>query len=179
MGGAAARLSDGRVLVSGGRNAGSGLSTTSAEIFDPETGQWSSAGDVILGRYFHHLVPLPDGDALVVGGVPTLLERYDGATGEFTRLTTSLAARAGTPAAIELADGSILLSGSAWLESFDVGNATLHPAGTPLAERSSHSMTSLTDGRVLIVGGIRPGETRTPCSASWETARSTRARTWP
>src|SRR4051794_6085619 len=47
---AAVSLPDGRVLVVGGRNPGRVLA--SAEIFDPASGTWSSAGTMSRGRNF-------------------------------------------------------------------------------------------------------------------------------
>jgi hypothetical protein len=68
-GAAAAPLPDGRILVMGGSNA-SGTVLTSAEAFDPATGQFSSAGigSMNAARFGHAAAPLPGGRVLVAGG---------------------------------------------------------------------------------------------------------------
>jgi hypothetical protein len=72
FGAAAAPLSDGRVLVTGGYNA-SGTPLAGAEVFDPTTGQFSSAGigSMNTARFFHVAVPLPGGRVLIAGGDST------------------------------------------------------------------------------------------------------------
>jgi hypothetical protein len=67
---AAARLPDGRVLVAGGQTS-SNVSTASAEVFDPATNSFSSAGIGSMGtaRTTPVAAPLPDGRVLVAGGV--------------------------------------------------------------------------------------------------------------
>ncbi|MGA9373369.1 MAG: kelch repeat-containing protein, partial [Solirubrobacterales bacterium] len=70
----AAPLPDGRVLVAGGFDGSSYLS--SAEIFDPVTGSFSSAGvgSMTVPREGAAAAPLPDGRVLIAGGYsPALL----------------------------------------------------------------------------------------------------------
>ena len=62
----ATRLSDGRVLVSGGSN-GVGNSA-SAEIYNPALGTWSLTGSMSIPRYYHTGTQLSDGRVLVAGG---------------------------------------------------------------------------------------------------------------
>jgi hypothetical protein len=65
-------LPDGRVLVVGGRVfTPSFAALASAEIFDPTTGLFSSAGDLAIGRDSHTATALLDGSVLIVGGVDT------------------------------------------------------------------------------------------------------------
>jgi Ca2+-binding RTX toxin-like protein len=68
----AAPLSDGRVLLAGGFNpSGGALSEpSSAEVFDPATGTFSSAGigSMSVERRGAAAAPLPDGRVLVAGG---------------------------------------------------------------------------------------------------------------
>jgi hypothetical protein len=63
-------LSDGRVLATGGAQGYFSSSTTTAEIFDPRTGQWTRAASMDRTRRFHGAVRLPNGEVLVVGGYP-------------------------------------------------------------------------------------------------------------
>jgi hypothetical protein len=69
------RLLDGRVLVAGGINledtvpGGYPLKTSSsAEIYNPDTNTWRATGDLFQGRFGHVLILLPDGKVLVSGG---------------------------------------------------------------------------------------------------------------
>jgi hypothetical protein len=69
VGAAAAPLPDGRVLVAGGTSDFSN-SLSSAEVFDPVTNTFSSAGIGAMGspRRFAAAAPLPDGRVLLAGG---------------------------------------------------------------------------------------------------------------
>ena len=67
---AASLLSNGSVLIVGGDD-GSGTEESvlaSAEVFDPATGQWSSAGEMSQPRQGHSSVLLDNGTVLVAGG---------------------------------------------------------------------------------------------------------------
>ncbi|MDD9994707.1 MAG: hypothetical protein OXS35_03040, partial [Dehalococcoidia bacterium] len=70
----ATRMNDGRVLVTGGRGrsgAGGGYTTPpgdTAEIFDPETGDWTATAPLPSAREEHRAVLLEDGRVLVTGG---------------------------------------------------------------------------------------------------------------
>jgi hypothetical protein len=59
-------LPDGRILVAGGHNASSWL--TSAELYDPTTETWSATGSLAITRVYHTATLLPNGQVLVAGG---------------------------------------------------------------------------------------------------------------
>jgi len=59
-------LPDGTVLVAGGYGNSGYLS--SAELYDPAVGTWSSAGSMNSARYDHSAILLPNGTVLVAGG---------------------------------------------------------------------------------------------------------------
>lgn len=65
---AAARLSDGRVLVTGGRRQGSGDAIASVEIIDPSDGTSEEIADLRIARAGHEMVTFDDGTTIVVGG---------------------------------------------------------------------------------------------------------------
>uniref|UniRef100_UPI00389AA24F kelch repeat-containing protein n=1 Tax=Pyxidicoccus xibeiensis TaxID=2906759 RepID=UPI00389AA24F len=59
-------LDNGKVLVSGGWRAGTYL--TSAEVYDPASGTWSSTAPMASARRQHTATLLPNGKVLVEGG---------------------------------------------------------------------------------------------------------------
>ena len=80
----AVRLLDGRVLVVGGRDGQTNL--TSAELYDPATGTWSAAGSISKPLVAATL--LRDGKVLILvghaDGGPRSAEVYDPASGTWT-----------------------------------------------------------------------------------------------
>jgi len=66
---AATRLSDGRVLVSGGLSGFFGTANAHSEIFDPASGSWSDEpGDMQRRRGGHRLMTMTDGRVFAIGG---------------------------------------------------------------------------------------------------------------
>jgi hypothetical protein len=64
-------LRDGRVLVTGGTVAGRYPNTkvvATAEIYDPDKGRFSPAGDMMVPRHKHAAVLLIDRQVLIIGG---------------------------------------------------------------------------------------------------------------
>jgi Galactose oxidase, central domain/Kelch motif len=62
-----AQLSDGSVLLAGGRS-GAGALLNSAELYDPTSESWSSAGSMATARVGLRLTTLADGRVLATGG---------------------------------------------------------------------------------------------------------------
>ena len=60
-------LPNGEVLVAGGFNSSGSL--TSAELYDPASGTWTTAGNLNVGRRSHTATLLPNGKVLVSGGI--------------------------------------------------------------------------------------------------------------
>ncbi|MGZ6267798.1 MAG: kelch repeat-containing protein [Candidatus Limnocylindrales bacterium] len=126
---AATRLSDGRVLMTGGSNGSVGLA--SAEIYDASTGKFSPAGSMTADREYHASTLLANGRVFIAGGMHdpgsvacagpaciamvgttylTSAEIYDPATGKFSRTGSMATPRTG-PMAIDLQDGRVLVAG--------------------------------------------------------------------
>jgi hypothetical protein len=189
-GAVAAPLGDGRVLVAGGYydDAGGDHYLSSAEVFNPASGAFSSAGIGAMGTPRRGAVaaPLPDGRVLVAGGSYddgtehhlASAEVFNPATGAFTAVDDMTVARV-RAAAAPLPDGRVLVAGgnngSARLSSAEVFNpatGAFTPVSDMGADRARAAATPLADGRVLIAGGTNgppvPGAEVGPALASAE-----------
>src|SRR5437763_1589161 len=58
-------LSDGTVLVAGGRPFGP---ATMSELYDPQNQTWTNSGPLNIGREFHTQTTLTNGRVVVIGG---------------------------------------------------------------------------------------------------------------
>jgi Kelch motif protein/galactose oxidase-like protein len=171
----ATRLSDGRVLIAGGGPAswvtGVGPFLDVAALYDPGTGAFSPTGSMATAREGHTATLLANGRVLIAGGADRVdhavasAELYDPTTGTFSPTGSMTTARA-FQTATRLSDGRVLMTGgdpSPWLapgpyiasaEIYDPATGTFSPTG-PMAEgREWHVATLLSDGRVLITGGV-------------------------
>ena len=173
---AAVTLSDGRVLVAGGRvyvNVGGGFgfapSTASAEIFNPTTRQWTPTGSMLQPRDYFPAVRLADRSVLVAGGEVASrgpgasAERFDPDNGSWS-WTGSMAFSREYEVAALLHDGRVLVAGGygcRWqvcgvLRSSEIYSPTTG-AWTQAADmtmpRAYATATALPDGRVLVAGG--------------------------
>jgi hypothetical protein len=163
-------LSDGRVLVTGGWDAGA---FDSAELFDPATGAWTVTGTMKSPRFWHTATLLPDGRVLVVGGItrggwfyePYVLDEiYDPATGEWVAgggpFHTNDEGYRYNHGATRLESGGVLITGG-WSWNDDIHSMSLlydPPVAPPQSiadspARANHQATLLPDGRVLVTGG--------------------------
>ena len=188
---AGALLSDGSVLIAGG-NDGKGTDTSvlsSAEVFDPATGQWSSAGSMSHPRQGHSLVALDNGTALVAGGDSgddpfQSVEIYDPSSGTWSG-TADMADARERFAAVVLQDGKVLVVGGggtdgrlASAELYDPGSGTWSAAAEMSTPRLKPAAVVMQDGKVLVVGGLGAGqflgtaEVYDPATDSWSDAGS-------
>ena len=188
---AATLLSNGSVLVAGG-NDGKGTDTSvlaSAEVFDPATGQWSSAGSMSQPRQGHSLVTLGNGTALVAGGDAgddpfQSVEIYDPSSGAWSSANDMADARERF-AAVVLQDGRVLVIGGggtdgrlASAELYDPASGAWSPAAEMGTPRLKPAAVLLQDGKVLVVGGLGAGqflataEVYDPAADTWSDAGS-------
>jgi hypothetical protein len=64
---AAVRFPNGTVMITGGQLTG-GSGSTATDLYDPMSGNFTSAGNMTIGRHSHTATLLPDGTVLIAGG---------------------------------------------------------------------------------------------------------------
>jgi hypothetical protein len=91
-------LSDGEVLITGGETIVRDTTTVldTAELYDPTTGKFTSAGTMTDGRVFHTTTLLGNGEVLLAGGEDRVgnpvdtAELYNPSSGAFTATTGTM-----------------------------------------------------------------------------------------
>lgn len=159
---AAARLTDGRVLVVGGWTGSA--TTATAEVFDPKAHRFSSVGEMRSPRMDATVTSLASGSALVVGGASATGRPL--ATAElFERNRFSAVVPMSEPrahhAAVRLIDGRVLVVGgqvargraTTSVEIFDPATRTFSPTGSLHLPRCKHAAILLRDGQVMVIAG--------------------------
>jgi hypothetical protein len=177
----ATALKDGRVLIVGG---GSGHYPSqniyrSTELFDPGTGKFTSAGQLIVGRHKHAAILLRSGRVLVVGGSDNRdwhgeyasTEIYDPRAGTFSLTGAMNTSRFKLPAAVALLpNGKVLVAGGGpFAELYDetTGTFTKVP-GSLGSARFFASLALLSGGQALITGGYAESGNGLPATpAAW------------
>ncbi len=190
-------LHDGRVMIVGGASGPSSQdAVASATIFDPSTGRWGAATDMLQPRDYPMAVTLTDGSVLVAGGSRDgqpldTAERYNPGNGSWVA-----AGRLNLPRSMGaltlLGDGRALVTGggieggpgwgsTASAEIFNPKTGIWSIAAPMAVARARQTATLLVDGEVLVAGGATTyqGETGSvtaaveiydPKSDSWREA---------
>ncbi|HEX5749023.1 MAG TPA: kelch repeat-containing protein [Archangium sp.] len=164
-------LRDGRVLVAGGlTDDGDECTGTNclvgAELYDPATGTWTSAGTLNLARGFHAAALLANGKVLVSGGgkdgaQSNAAELYDPATGAWMSTGEMLSPRR-RHSLTPLPNGLVLAVGGydastgihASAELYNPLTGTWCTTGTMGQNRYEHTASLLPGGKVLITAGF-------------------------
>jgi Kelch motif protein len=136
-------LTDGRILITGGTSANPGLQNivASAEVYDPTTQTFTAIGSMTAPRATHRAVWLLDGRVLIVGGV------------QANQNDPTCAQALPPPCVQPITTCTGLALASA--EIFDPATNTFTATGSMATPRAiGHSATLLSDGRVLVAGGI-------------------------
>jgi hypothetical protein len=162
---AAALLPSGKVLVTGGLDA-AGNPLQTAEVYDPGTGTFSATHtNMTIARASHTATLLNTGNVLVVGWDNAFAELFDPVTGDFTATGSMLTPRVSHTATL-LKSGKVLVTGGiqgvpptttvlAEAELYDpVAGTFSKTTGSMATARQWHSASLLTDGTVLVVGGM-------------------------
>ena len=158
---AATRLGNGKVLIAGG---GTPAAFFTAEIFDPASGTFTPTGNMHVGRFYFTATRLSNGRVLVAGGVSTSsAELFNPGTATFT-LTGSMSVERSSHTATLLTTGAVLVTGgatsgagtgvTATAELFDPSTGVFTPTASMHSKRELHTATRLTNGDVLVTGGI-------------------------
>jgi len=180
-------LPNGEVLVAGGVSNGSSpwsnSCATTAELYNPSTGQWTTTGSMTKTRASHTATLLNDGSVLVAGGLcngggayaDNSAELYDPSTGTWKATGSMNVARVSTAATL-LPNGQVLIaggnstsSGGTSAELYDHGHWTL--TGSMNVYRPNLTAMLLTNGDVLVFGGTQlassASEFYNPATGTW------------
>jgi N-acetylneuraminic acid mutarotase len=178
---AAVMRADGRVIVAGGLYEDGSLThwARTAEMYDPATGLWSSAGLMTAARAGASASLLPNGKVLVAGGITTdrsFLTSAELYSGSSWSATASMSAGREFHGATPLPNGKILVTGG-WggtgypsslgsAELFDSSSPSWSSTGSMSVARSAHTSTLLPNGEILAVGGPS-SERYDPVAGTW------------
>ncbi len=166
----ATKLQNGRVLITGGHSGRRQniVIYDNAELFDPQTNQFHTAGKMTINRHKHDALLLANGNVLITGGADERdaqgqyqsTELYDAGTGQFSAaapMNFSRFKHNGT--SILLPNGmGLILGGANQAELYDPAQDrfTLLPALRP-STRLFAAIALLENDAILFTGGYGAG----------------------
>jgi Bacterial Ig-like domain (group 2)/Galactose oxidase, central domain len=185
-------LNNGTVLITGGLTD---VPQNTAEIYDPVSGKFTpTISNMAYFRWAHVATLLSNGKVLITGGsaiepgsLPTPAELYDPISEGFTP-TGTMAGFRHWPTATRLNSGAVLIaggnspSGIRNAEIYDpVTEIFIPTTGSMTTNRINHTATLLSNGQVLLNGGL-PGnaaaEIYDPISGMWALTGSMAGTRW-
>jgi hypothetical protein len=164
-------MQDGRVLLAGGGAAGD----VGAEIFSPSTGAFTlPQGGPLEYRIFHGAALTKNGTVLLAGGGPAQAEQFDPVSDSFVpsgscppfglpsaespsfaTLTTIPGGRVALIGGFVAGSSLVLDQVQLWTAGGQNGTGAFYPMLFDLeVPRAAHTITTLGDGRFLLVGGF-------------------------
>ncbi len=186
-------LPSGNVLVAAGYGFGpGGNAIQAAEVYNPTTNVWSSAGNLAAARYSHTATLLPNGLVLIAGGsgnssTLSSAELYNPTSNTWSAAPGLSSARQSATATL-LPSGILLVAGgygsSGMINSAELYNPATNLwalAGAMTTARAEHTATLLTSGQILTTGGAPSGmfgpsiassELYDPTTPTWSAAGS-------
>jgi hypothetical protein len=190
-------LRDGRVLVAGGWPDHTDQGPlSSAELYNPVTGNWTRTIGMHVPRVDHTATLLFDGRVLVVGslrGDPNSAELYDPAAAQWSFTGSTTTPRFGFHTATLLLSGKVLVAAgydgknhiSANAEIYDPATGTWTATGSLATARQDHTSTLLANGKVLVAGGtnfdngiLARAELYDPATGNWTPTGSLNVARW-
>jgi hypothetical protein len=150
-------LQSGKVLVTGGTSSSaSGPYVTSAELYDPATGTWTTTGSLESGRAYHTATLLASNRVLVTGGrngngALATAELYDPATGNWSSTGSLRQPRANHTATL-LPNNQVLIAGGGTNDSRSAELYTEPP--TPPRLRNISTRLHIQTGDNAMIGGF-------------------------
>jgi N-acetylneuraminic acid mutarotase len=191
-------LTNGLVLVAGGDggNLGNINPISSAELYNPITGIWTTTGSLNASRAYQTATLLANGKVLVAGGIaggnnPSIAatnstELFNPATGTWT-ITGALNVGRYSHTATLLTSGQVLVEAGTTsgftpvtnsAELYNAANGTWTVTGFLNVARESHTATLLPNGQVLVAAGVARGpitnsaELYNPANGTWTITNS-------
>lgn len=171
----AVKLSNGKVLIAGGRNSTTPTHYSSAEVYDPSTTTWTATGSLAQVRSDHAAGLLSDGKVIVAGGCTNnycnnnangkKVEIYDPSAGTWSTAASMNVNRRRYRLEV-LSSGNVLVFGGVGLDGILASTEVYNVAGNTWDSRNSLGTTRasspksvlLQDGRVLSTGGCVDNE---------------------
>ncbi|MGQ0644390.1 MAG: kelch repeat-containing protein [Elusimicrobiota bacterium] len=173
-------LPNGKVLLVGGD-----FSISTAELYDPTAGTWSTTASMSTARIFHTASLLANGKVLVTGGTDgsvslSTAELYDPGSQTWSA-TGSLSSGRTIHAAVLLTDKRVLAAGGeqgtttlSTAEIYDPATGIWSVANAMSSARRRHTVTLLSSGKVLATGGqpdssspLSTSELYDPSAGTW------------
>src|SRR5438093_1173580 len=160
---AATALTDGRILITGGRDSAGNIVAVS-EIFDPASNTSTASATLTTPRVDHTATLLPNGKVLVAGGTGasgavTSAEIFDPSNpvAGFRVISSTMGAARARHTATLLNSGKVLIAGgddAGTAEIFDPATESFSSALLAMAApRIGHTATLFSDNSVLLAGG--------------------------